>query len=99
MYTVTFIYRAHSSGSESVSTKRFDTLESVSTHLQEWYNQYLEDHGWDEDDMNGKQPSVYEFSTKALECKLEKSNRVQVFGGWSTYCCLVPVELILTAEA
>jgi hypothetical protein len=83
----------------SIVARSYNTLERVSTYLQEWYSQYLEDYGWDEDEMEGKQPTTYEFSTEALKCKLGNKNQVEVFGAWSTYACLVPDQVILTVEA
>jgi hypothetical protein len=98
MYILTFVHRAHSSGNQSISTKSFDTIDSVSKFLQdEWYDDQFED--WDEDDMGCKQPTKDDFAMKGLETKLGKRSQVQLFGTYSKFCCLVPEEVILTSES
>lgn len=97
MYILTFVHRAHSSGNQSISTKSFDTLDSVSKFLQdEWYDDQFDD--WDEDDMSCKQPSKDDFTIKELETKLGKKRQVELYGPYSKFCCLVPDEVILTSE-
>lgn len=98
MYILTFVHRAHSSGNQSISTKSFDTIDSVSKFLQdEWYDDQFED--WDEEDMTCKQPVKEDFGAKKIETKLGKRHQVQLFGPYSKFCCLVPEEVILTSES
>jgi hypothetical protein len=98
MYILTFVHRAHSSGNQSIWTKSFDTIDSVSKFLQdEWYDDQFED--WDEDDMSCKQPVREDFAAKRLETKLGKRSQVELFGSYSKFCCLVPDEVILTTES
>jgi hypothetical protein len=97
MYILTFVHRAHSSGNQSISTKSFHTLDSVSKFLQdEWYDDQFDD--WDEDDMGCKQPTKDYFAMKELETKLGKRRQVELYGPYSKFCCLVPDEVILTSE-
>jgi hypothetical protein len=97
MYILTFVHRAHSSGSQSINTKSFESLDSVSKFLQDkWYDDQFED--WDEDDMGCKQPIKDDFATKELENKLGNKRQVELYGPYSQYCALVPDEVILTSE-
>jgi hypothetical protein len=97
MYILTFVHRAHSSGNQSISTKSFHTLDSVSKFLQdEWYDDQFD--YWDEDDMGCSQPTKDDFAVSQLETKLGRKRQVELYGPYSQYACLVPDEVILTSE-
>jgi len=98
MYILTFVRREDEHVIPIIVARCFDTLEKVSTCIQEWYNQYLKECGWDEDEM-GEQPTTYDFSTEALKYKLGNKNQVEVFEVWSTYAGFAPERVLLTVEA
>ena len=98
MYTLTFVHRAHSSGNQSISTKSFIDLNSVSKFLQnEWYDEEFEE-GWDAEDMGCEQPTKDDFAMKELESKLGKRRQVKLYGPYSQCFALVLDEVILTSE-
>jgi hypothetical protein len=102
MYLLREISRAHSSGYENSSNYTFKTVEELANYVYNvWYDQFCITYDfpeeWDSDDMGCEFPTKEEFAPDVICKKLVNLNvnqSVELFGGFSQYCYLVPNELI-----
>lgn len=101
MFLVTYIYRAASSGSESRTSKLFDTLEKAVEYIYtEWYDSFCEINEypseWDEENLGRPMPTRDDFNIEAItKIRSSKFKPTIIFGPYDQNCALVQNELHL----
>ena len=99
MFLVTYIYRSASSGSESRTSKLFDTLEKAVEYIcTDWYDSFCEINeypsDWDEESLGRSMPTRDEFNIESLS-KINLTRPTVIFGPYDQNCALVQNELHL----